>query len=263
MRRQPKQIIPRHPDLSAQKYYKRTLPLLKHLHQVTVTNLKPALDWYRVARELEVTQDAYLDSSPRFFRKAKEKFQTQLLKAQQEATWSNQSVAKVVKPSYTDTLSVARGNLMRQRILMPHPDPKHVAQYLQQNIELIQTIPQRSFSTLARMLDKHIEGNATVETLAATIESRYGVTESQAALIAKDQVQKLNSQLTRDAYVEAGVTKGVWVTCEDERVRPSHQEVNGKEYDLEEGLEVDGELTFPGMPINCRCFCQPNLQDIK
>jgi len=258
-----KPLIPTHPDLAANAYYKRCLPLLKDLHETTLKAMQPALDWYRVSREFEVTTDAYTDSSPAFFRKAKEKFEAAIKQAEQDSKWSNKSVAKVVKPSFKDTENVVKGNLKRQKVPAPHPDPKHQAEYLQQNIELIQTIPQRSFSTLARMIDKHLEGNATVETLAKTIESRYGVTQSQAALIAKDQVQKLNSQLTHDAFVEAGVTKGIWRTSEDERVREAHQEVNGKSYDLEEGLEVDGETTFPGMPINCRCFCEPILPGAK
>jgi len=250
---------PIHPDLAAKKYFKRIQPLLKQMATATRDSLKPALDYYRVARELEMNTDSRCDSSPGFFRKAKAQFEIGIKKASQESTWTNEQVAKIVKPSYGDTATVAKGNLTRMKVPTPHPDPKHQAEYLQRNVELIQTIPQRSFSTLARLIDKHIESNATVETLAKTIESRYHVSESQAALIATDQVQKLNSEFTTAAFIEAGVTEGTWMSMEDELVRPTHAYANGKTYNLEKGLFVDGEWTQPGLPINCRCYCMPTL----
>jgi SPP1 gp7 family putative phage head morphogenesis protein len=251
---------PIHPDLAASKYYKRLLPLLKDLRDTTRANLLPALDYYRVARELETNTDGHLDSSPRLFRLAKQRFGEAISQAETKVKWSEKQVSKAVKPSYQDVSNVTKGNLQRMKVPVPHPDPKHQAEYLQRNIELIQTIPERSFSTLARMIDKHIESNATVETLAKAIESRYHVSESQAALIATDQVSKLSSELTHAAFIEAGVTKGTWMSMEDESVRPTHAYANGKTYDLEKGLFVDGEWTQPGMPVACRCWCMPDIE---
>ena len=247
------------PDLAAMFYFRAVRPLLKQLHLNTLKALQPALDYYRVGRTVN---DAYTDSSPLFFQAAKQRFKTALQEAETKTKFSTKTIEKAANNSYKNTLNVTKGNLARQKIPI-HPDPQHRAQYIQQNVELIKSIPQRSFSTLARMIDQHIEANATVETLAKAIESRYHVSESQAKLIAVDQTQKLHSQLSRDAYQDAGVTQAYWRSLEDDRVRESHQEANGKLFDLNVGLLVDGETTFPGMPVNCRCFSEPILQKVS
>ena len=76
--------------------------------------------------------------------------------------------------------------------------------------------------------------------------------EKHANLIARDQISKLNGQLNKVRQTSAGITKFVWRTQKDDRVRPRHRQLHGKEFGWEEG--ADG--TIPGEPINCRCWGQ-------
>lgn len=73
--------------------------------------------------------------------------------------------------------------------------------------------------------------------------------EAHAAFIARDQIGTLQMELTRARQTQAGITRFVWRTRRDSRVRPSHAARNGRSFTWVDG--ADGE--FPGGPPNCRC----------
>ncbi len=76
--------------------------------------------------------------------------------------------------------------------------------------------------------------------------------ENHAALIARDQVSKLNGQLNRARQTAAGITSFVWETREDDRVRPEHRELQGRTFTWDEGAGG----VYPGEPIQCRCWAR-------
>ena len=76
--------------------------------------------------------------------------------------------------------------------------------------------------------------------------------EAHASFIARDQIGTLQMELTRERQSQAGITKFVWRTRGDGRVRPEHAARNGKTFTWVDG--ADGE--FPGGPPACRCRAQ-------
>ena len=76
--------------------------------------------------------------------------------------------------------------------------------------------------------------------------------ENHAALIARDQIATLNGQLNRSRQTAAGITEFVWETMRDDRVRETHEELQGERFTWTDGW--DG--VFPGEPINCRCWAR-------
>jgi SPP1 gp7 family putative phage head morphogenesis protein len=76
--------------------------------------------------------------------------------------------------------------------------------------------------------------------------------ENHAALIARDQIATLNGQLNRARQTAAGITEFVWETMRDDRVRETHEELQGERFTWTDGW--DG--VFPGEPINCRCWAR-------
>jgi len=79
--------------------------------------------------------------------------------------------------------------------------------------------------------------------------------KNHAKFLARNQVQNYNSITTKVRAQNLGITKAVWETAGDERVRPSHAARDGKEFDLAEGLysSTDGVSLLPGADYNCRC----------
>lgn len=79
--------------------------------------------------------------------------------------------------------------------------------------------------------------------------------KSHAKFLARNQVQNYNSITTKIRAQNLSITRAVWQTSGDERVRPSHADRDGKEYDIAEGLysSVDGKHLIPGLDFSCRC----------
>ena len=75
----------------------------------------------------------------------------------------------------------------------------------------------------------------------------------RAALIACDQVGKLNSQLVQLEQMSQGVEKYKWQTMEDDRVRAQHESYNKKDFLWSE--PPDGG--HPGWSYRCRCVAIP------
>ena len=92
-----------------------------------------------------------------------------------------------------------------------------------------------------------------------------GVTERKAQLIAMDQTNKATQELELAQSRELGIKTGTWVHIPGEKTsRKSHEEMDGKEFDLDEGLfdyEV-GKNVKPGELPYCRCTYRPNISEL-
>ena len=86
--------------------------------------------------------------------------------------------------------------------------------------------------------------------------SKFRLAKTRANLIGRDQINKMNGNLTRLRQTEIGVKKYVWRTVNDNRVRHSHDLRNGQTYTWKKGSELN---THPGDEINCRCYGEPDL----
>jgi len=91
------------------------------------------------------------------------------------------------------------------------------------------------------------------EEVAKEISERLGVQQSRANLIGRDQTNKLNSKLTQTRYQKAGINRYTWQTARDERVRQTHAELDGTEWDF----RTPPTIGNPGQEINCRCVAEP------
>lgn len=104
-----------------------------------------------------------------------------------------------------------------------------------------------------------------VEDLAAEIERRAEVSASRAELIARDQTLKLNGQITQARQEAGGISRYVWSTSGDERVREAHAELDGQTFDWSDPPEVsdDGRREHPGGDYQCRCVAVPVVEEAE
>jgi SPP1 gp7 family putative phage head morphogenesis protein len=107
-----------------------------------------------------------------------------------------------------------------------------------------------------------------VESLAKDFENQLDITENRARLIARDQVLTLNAQVNQTRAEAAGITRYIWTTAGDERVRgnPSglwpdgmHFDLDGEEFDFDDPpvTNDDGDTNNPGEDYQCRCTAFP------
>jgi SPP1 gp7 family putative phage head morphogenesis protein len=142
----------------------------------------------------------------------------------------------------------------------PNLAPK-IKQWRRENVRLVTRLFKRESKTLEKLLTEG-EGRS-YKSLAGDIMERLDVTARKAELIARDQTLKLNAQINQERQQAAGITEFAWSTSNDERVRESHQELDGKRFRYDDPPIVDGEPTLPGEAIQCRCVAYPILPELE
>lgn len=141
------------------------------------------------------------------------------------------------------------------------------SRFRKENIKLITSIAETDYKRLDNVLRNAIRQGARVETLAKIVQERFiQGTDSKgrpvnavarARLIARDQVLKHNGQITQMVQKEAGITKYIWRTSDDERVRDSHAANDGRVFSWNDP-PASGH---PGEDFQCRCHAEPVLPD--
>lgn len=141
------------------------------------------------------------------------------------------------------------------------------------NVELIESIPQELLTDVEGVVLPAIERGARVESIEKQIRERFGVSNSRAQLIARDQVGKLNGELAQARQEAVGVESYTWWTTGDERVRgrpggknPNgmHWQLHGKVFRWDDPPVTNdaGDHNHPGADYQCRCQALPNVEDL-
>lgn len=123
-----------------------------------------------------------------------------------------------------------------------------------ENVALIKSIAQQHLTEVEGLVMRSMTKGRDLGSLTDDLTKRYDITRRRAALIAKDQANKLTSVINRTRQAELGITEALWMHSHGGREpRQSHVAANGKKYDISKGMLIDGEWIFPGELINCRC----------
>lgn len=131
-----------------------------------------------------------------------------------------------------------------------------LAIFTKENVSLIRSISDRYFREIEEISFRGIRSGLRWEQVRNELTSRLGIAKNRAALIARDQVNKLNGDLTRLRHESLGIKKYAWQSAGDDRVRPQHEENDGQIFSYAKG---DPEGNNPGDAINCRCSALPVL----
>jgi SPP1 gp7 family putative phage head morphogenesis protein len=132
--------------------------------------------------------------------------------------------------------------------------------WVENNVALITSIPEETLLKMQYVIEKGFKAGMTNDAMKKRIKEIYGVSESRARFIARDQTAKLNAQVTRKQHEDAGVTEYVWRTTGDQRVRKRHAELNSKRFKYSDPPIVDfktGRRENPGGDFQCRCVALP------
>lgn len=130
-----------------------------------------------------------------------------------------------------------------------------------ENLRLISDIGTGMLDALRAEVREATQKGTRVETLAARITERYAITERRARVIASDQILKANGNLTKQRHQAAGITRYTWGTSRDEKVRPTHQILDGRIFSWDDPPITNerGDRNHPGEDILCRCNAIPIL----
>jgi len=137
-------------------------------------------------------------------------------------------------------------------------EPASYAEWIDENIRLIKSIDERYFNDVREVISTGLQKGMTAEQLAKQVRLRFHVTESRAKLIARDQVGKFHARMDKERHEELGITRFIWSTSLDERVREDHRALEGKIFTYAQGHPTEG---LPGQPIQCRCVAIPIIDE--
>ena len=130
--------------------------------------------------------------------------------------------------------------------------------FVQENVALIRDLPAKQLTQIEAEVIQAIERGERAGALSKIIRALSGVAKKRAELIARDQMGKAVSQLNQKRQQDLGISRYIWRTTGDERVRPEHVARNGETFSWSDP-PADGH---PGEPINCRCTAEPVFADV-
>lgn len=135
--------------------------------------------------------------------------------------------------------------------------------FRERNVSLITSIPVQDLADVQSTLDEAWFNNVHSDDIAEILQERFGVSESRADLIARDQVLKLNAEITQARHRDLEIESYTWSTSGDERVRAGHRDLDGTTQRYDDPPDTgDGESNNPGEDYQCRCVAIPILPDL-
>lgn len=128
-----------------------------------------------------------------------------------------------------------------------------------ENVGRIKKLLGTNLEGLEDDIIRNFRAGRRAEFVAAEMLERFEGDANRARLVARDQTNKLNGQLTRARQENLGIERYIWRTSLDERVRPSHIAKEGKIFRWDDPPSDTGH---PGQDIQCRCTAEPHFDDI-
>lgn len=144
-------------------------------------------------------------------------------------------------------------------------------EWVKANVDLIRTIPHDMLGKMQEIiLDGYNNGRRSKD-IVKDIMQEYDVSKRHAELIARDQMSKLNAQITRAQHESIGIHKYRWSDSDDERVRPGHHILDGRIFSYDDPPEImewrenkktggywvsTGRFCNPGEDYQCRCVAE-------
>ena len=130
--------------------------------------------------------------------------------------------------------------------------------FIAQNVALIKSIEEQYHGRVANTIWSALRQGMSTTELQEELRKTYTLTCARARLIARDQTGKLYGQLNQQRQMDVGIKHFIWRTVRDNRVRDAHAALEGKRFSWKEGANG----LFPGQDYQCRCFADPDLEDI-
>ncbi len=136
--------------------------------------------------------------------------------------------------------------------------PAQLVTFAKTNAQLVTGLGQRMADDIAEIVQDGVVSGSRWETIAGRLAHAGQVTESRAALIARDQVGKLFGDINKQRQANLGVTRYVWRTVRDNRVREEHEALDGDSIAWD-SPPAEGH---PGDAVNCRCYADPDFSEL-
>lgn len=178
---------------------------------------------------------------------------------------ADRMVKEVAARDETNWFDVSRkmGRALRKEIETA-PTGRVMRERLEAQTSLITSIPREAAERVRKLTLEGITQGTRPREIAKEIMRSGEVAESRATLIARTEVSRTATELTRARAEHVGSTHFIWRTAGDSDVRPTHRALNGKVFRWDDPPECDpGHHALPGAIWNCRCYPEPLLDEAE
>lgn len=168
--------------------------------------------------------------------------------------FSESDVYNMVEKIYNRTEKFVDQQLVREfiqgagvRPLLADIPKTRAASFARRNADLIVTLLEDQIRRIEKGALEVVATGARHESLAAVIQKESGTARWHAKFLARDQTAKLVSNINQHRQEALGVTRYTWRTVQDERVRASHEELDGQVFSWNDPPDVG----HPGEDYQC------------
>lgn len=257
--RLPKPPRPLPPDAPARAYRRALQPFMAHLKAITNKKILPEIEGVLEKAQKKrpntdaMVADEYSDDIDEIFKAASLDF------FEEYTPEEIQNIAERIADK-VDSFNETQFNKTFKKVLGVDPIAseewlkQEMTAFVKENVDLITSIPEDYFSEIEGIVMRGARAGTLTADISADIKERYGVSESRADLIARDQVSKFNGNLSQLRQQEVGISKYTWSTSHDDRVRDSHAEKDGETFSWS---DPPADTGHPGEDFQCRCVAIP------
>ncbi len=256
----PKRLpVQQHPDGVAAFYQAHLWGWIRKIQKIAFDSVFPKTRAIRIERQAQLVQDDWSNDFSAMivgFEHQAERVPIYEFPLTQEV---GNRVADFQQVQWSRQLRAAFG----ADITLPEPwlTPA-IRAFSVQNSTLIKSMQEDAIKRVATWASDTVRTGARAEEMRDGLMKQFGISRRRAALIARDQVGKLNADITQARQMALGVDEYKWRGVLDSRERPEHVHREGKIFKWSRPPE-DGH---PGQPIRCRCNAEPvltGLLDLK
>lgn len=239
------------PPLAPDVDYRRNLlSLIKGIHDQVEREVYPLIDYYEpsyiqdtprqdIYAQINYISDQLLKPVEDFANKVSKLFVGDVTKLNKER----------LQKSFNKTFGFSVPALIRDEGIGDVVDAA-----ITENVKLIKTIPRQYLAGVKQLISLGMtEGKSAVDIRRSLSNDTliYGISQRRARLIARDQVGKINGNLTEIRAKEVGSPGYIWIGREDDLERPTHVANNNKYFTWSKPPAKTGH---PGADYQCRCY---------
>ncbi|NIR31721.1 MAG: hypothetical protein GWN84_20890 [Gammaproteobacteria bacterium] len=255
----------REPNAARMRYFIALRSIVDDIREITREVLLPRLPGIFAQLPADLRLDAPSDDA---FRGVMEEVRERV-----EGELAGPSPSTLTKRIAEEVAAFNRGEFGKQMKVAIGIDPfvadpnlaDQVDTFVAQNVSLIKSIGSEHLGRVEGIVLRGLQTGERHEDVSKEILKSFDVPKKRAELIAVDQVNKLNGQLTRSRQQQVGIEKYRWSTSKDERVRDGHKALEGtiQRWDRPpiENPKT-GARGHPREPIRCRCDPIPVVDEL-
>ncbi len=132
--------------------------------------------------------------------------------------------------------------------------------WVKDNVKWLSDMPNDTITELKSIVySGYIDGKTSDEIADEFDQGLTSALKRNSALVI-NRVANINTEITKQKHLDAGIHEYIWWTRLDERVRRSHRRLHGRKFSWDAPPETDGgRHCHPGEDYGCRCTALPHF----